>query len=168
MYFDESASWSAFSSSASAGELDLLVLDLDPAVLLLELLRLLLELLVRLLKLLLLGLQELLGGPQRRRLGLELGVRALQLLLLGLQLLGLALQVLRERLRLEEQLLGAHVRLDRVQDDADRLGELVEERLLGVAEPRERAQLDHRHDRVLEEDREDDDARRQRLAEARA
>ena len=147
--------------------LDLGVLDLDPAVLLLELLRALLELLVRLLQLLLLGLQQLLGRAQRRRLRLELGVRAPQLVLLRLQLLGLALQVLRQRLRLEQQLLGARVRVDRVQDDADRLRELVEERLLDLGERRERGELDHGHHRLLEQDREDDDARRRGLAETR-
>ena len=145
--------------------LDLGVLDLDPAVLLLELLRALLELLVRLLELLLLGLQQLLRGAERRRLRLELGVRAPQLVLLRLQLLRLALQVLGQRLRLEQQLLGARVRVDRVQDDPDRLRELVEERLLDLGERRERGQLDHRHHGLLEEDREDDDARRGRLAE---
>ena len=151
----------------AAGLLDLGVLDLDPPVLLLELLRALLQLLVRLLQLLLLGLEQLLGRPQRRGLRLELRVRALQLVLLRLQLLGLALQVLRQLLRLEQQLLGAHVREDRVQDDADRLGELVEERLLDLGERRERRQLDHRHHVLLEEDGEDDDARRRRLAETR-
>ena len=148
-----------------AGQLDLRVLDLDPPVLLLELLRALLELLVRLLQLLLLGLEQLLGRPQRLGLRLELRVRALQLVLLGLELLGLALQLLRQRLRLLEQLLGARVRLDRVQDDADRLRELVEERLLDLGEGREGGELDHRHHALLEEHRDDDDARRRRLAE---
>ena len=134
MYFEESASCSAFSSSALRASSISRVLDLDPPVLLLQLLRALLQLLVRLLQLLLLGLEQLLGGAQRRRLRLELGVRPLQLVLLRLQLLRLALQLLRQLLRLEQQLLGPHVREDRVQDDADRLGELVEERLLDLGE----------------------------------
>ena len=45
----------------------------------------------------------------------------LQLLVGLLQLLLLALQLLGERLRLLEQVLGPHVRLDRVEHDADRL-----------------------------------------------
>ncbi len=150
----------------AAGLLDLGVLDLDPGVLLLELLRALLELLVRLLQLLLLRLQQLFGGAERRSLRLELCVRPPQLVLLRLQLLRLALEILRQRLRLEEQLLGAHVRVDRVQHDADRLGEHLEEGLLDLGERRERRELDHRHHRLLEEDGEDDDARRRGLAEA--
>ena len=166
LYFDESASCSARSCSAGSRQLDLAVLDLDAVVLLLELLRLLLELFVRLLQLLLLRLQQLLGRLERLRLLLELDVRALQLLLLGLQLLRALLELEREGLRLAEQLLRAHRRLDRVDDDADRLAELVEEAALHLAERLERRELDHRHHLVLEEHRHDDDVLRRRLAEA--
>ena len=93
LYFDESASCSAFSSRIARGQLDLAVLDLDVAVLAAEQRGLLLQLLVGLLQLLLLGLQQLLGGLERLGLLLELGVRALQLLLLRLELLGLGLQL---------------------------------------------------------------------------
>ena len=89
-----------------------------------ELLGLLLEGLPRLLDLLVLRLDlDVLLGEQRRLL-LELLVGLLELLLLGLELAG-------ERLRLLEQVLGPHVRLDRVEHDADRLRELIEERLVG-------------------------------------
>ena len=57
--------------------------------------------------------------------------------------------------------------LDRVQHDADRLRELLEEGLLDLGERRERRELDHRHHLLLEEDGEDDDVRRRGLAEAR-
>ena len=54
----------------------------------------------------------------------------LQLLVGLLQLLLPALQLLGERLRLLEQVLRAHVGFDRVEHDADRFGELIEERLV--------------------------------------
>ena len=136
LYFEVSASSRACSSSALARELDLAVLQLDVAVLLAEQRRLLLQLLVGLAQLLLLGLQQLLGGLQRLRLLLELGVGAPQLLLLGLQLLRALLQLARELLRLLEQLLGALVGDDRVEHDAERLGQLLEERLVDLGERR--------------------------------
>ena len=68
-----------------------------------------------------LDLDVLLG--QQLGLLLELLVGVLQFLLLELQLVG-------QRLRLLQQVLRARVGLDRVQDDADALGELVEERLV--------------------------------------
>ena len=101
------------------------------------------------------------------RLRLELGVRALELFLLLLQLLRLALQLLRQLLRLLEQLLGAHVRLNHVQHDADRFGELVEEGLVDLAERQEARELDHRLHFALEQDGQDDDVARRRFAEAR-
>ena len=110
LYFDESASCSAFSSSAErASSISRFLISIR-AFCSASSARLLLELLVRLLELLLLLLEQLLGRLQRRRLLLELRVRPLQLLLLRLQLLRLALQLLGERLRLLEQLLGPHVR----------------------------------------------------------
>ena len=57
----------------------------------------------------------------------EVLVGLAQLLLLRAQLLGL-------RLGLLEQVLGEGVGLDRVEHEADALGELVEERLVGGAE----------------------------------
>ena len=67
-------------------------------------------------------------------------VRPAQLLLLGAQLLGLGLGLLQQRL-------GEHSGLDRVQDDADALGDRVEEGLVGEAERGERGELDHRAQR---------------------
>ena len=89
-------------------------------------------------------------------------------LVLLLQLLLLVLQLLRERLRLLEQLLGAHVGAERVEHDADALGELVEERQVGLAERLEAGQLDHRLHLLLEQHRQHDDVPRRRLAEAGA
>ena len=64
-------------------------------------------------------------------------------LLVGLlELARLRLQLLGQRLRLLEQLLGAHVGDDRVEHDADRLGELLEERAVDLAERPQRGQLD--------------------------
>ena len=100
------------------------------------------------------------------RLLLELGIGALELLLLALQLLGLRLQLLGERLGLLEQFLRAAVGDDRVQDDAERLAELLEERLVDVGEGVQRGQLDDRQHLLLEEDRHDDDVHRLRLADA--
>ena len=57
---------------------------------------------------------------------------------------------------------------DRVEHDADRLGELVEERLVDLAEAAERRQLDDRLHLPLEQHRQHDDVERRRLAEARA
>jgi hypothetical protein len=57
----------------------------------------------------------------------EILVGLAQLLLLGAELLGLGLGLL-------EQVLGERVGLDRVEDEADALGELIEERLMGRAE----------------------------------
>ena len=82
----------------------------------------------------------------------QLGVGLLQLVLA-------ALELLRERLRLLQQHLGPHVRDDGVDDDADRLGELLEEGLVDLREGLERRQLDHAEDAVLEQDRLQEDAR---------
>jgi hypothetical protein len=71
----------------------------------------------------------------------------------------------RDRLRLLEQLLGAHVRDQRVEHDADRLHQLLEEGQMGLREAAERAELDHRQHLVLEDDRQHDDVDRLTLAE---
>ena len=81
---------------------------------------------------LLLDLRLLVG--QQACLFLELRVGLLQLFLAALQLTG-------EGLRLLEQLLRPHVGLDGVDHDADRLGELVEERLVRRVELLERREL---------------------------
>ena len=93
-----------------------------------ELLGLLFQRLPGLLDLLVLPLDFLVLVGQQAGLLLQLLVGVLQLLLPGLELLG-------ERLGLLEQALRPHVGLDRVEHDADRLGELVEERLVGRVEP---------------------------------
>ena len=79
-----------------------------------ELLGLVLEGLARLLDLAVLRFHLLVLLDEELRLLLQLLVRRLQLLLAALQLFG-------ERLRLLEQVLGAHVGVDRVDDDADRI-----------------------------------------------
>jgi hypothetical protein len=96
-----------------------------------ELARLLLQLLVGAAQLVLLGLEQRLRLLQVERLLLEAVVGLLQLLLLALQLRG-------QRLGLVQQVLGLHIRGDRMQYDADRLGELVEEGLVDLAEAAER------------------------------
>ena len=162
MYFELSDSCSAFSSSDAAGQLDLAVLDLDVAVLLLEQRRLLLELLVGLLQLLLLcwssssdALSDFACSSSSTFDGASSSCRVCSSSRLRLQLLG-------QRLRLLEQLLGAHVGDDRVEDDADRLHQLVEELLVDLAERAERGELDHRQHLLLEEHRQDDDVDRRR------
>ena len=105
-----------------------------------------------------LDLDVLLG--QQPGLLLQLLVGLLQLLLLALQLPG-------QRLRLLEQVLGAHVGLDRVEHDADAFGQLIEERLVGRAEALEGGQLEHGLDLALEQDRQHDDVGGRRLAQAR-
>ena len=87
--------------------------------------------------------------------------------LVSRQLLLPGLQLRRQRLRLLQQLLGAHRRDDRVEHDADALGELIEEREVDLAEPLERRELDDGLDLALEQDRQHDDVHRRRLAEAR-
>jgi hypothetical protein len=89
-----------------------------------------------------------LPGQQRRLLG-QLGVRALQLVLLLLQLLGQALG-------LGEQRLGPLVGQDRVQPDADRLLELLEQVLVHLGEPVHGGQLDHAERPALEQQRQHD------------
>ena len=76
----------------------------------------------------------------------------LQLLVGLLQFLLAALQLFRERLRLLEQVLRAHVGGDRVEHDADRFRQLVEEGLVGWAEPRQGRQLQHTAHLALEHD----------------
>ena len=124
------------------GVLDLAVLALDLFVLRLQQPRFLFQLFVGLLQLFLLRLEQLFRRLQRLRLLLEPLVRLGQLFLLRLQLLG-------ERLRLRQQLFGPHVRLDRVEHDADRLGELIEQRQIGLGEAVERGQLHHRQHLAL-------------------
>ena len=67
-------------------------------------------------------------------IGQQFGLFA-QLLVGLLQFLLLALQFLGQRLRLLEQIFRARVGLDGVEHDADRFRQLIEERLMGRAEP---------------------------------
>ena len=92
------------------------------------------------------------------RLLLQLLVGLLQLPLLRLQLAG-------ELLALLQQAFGLHRRLDRVQDDADAGGELVEEAQLRLVEFAQRGDGDHRLELILEGDGQHHDAARQRLDE---
>ena len=84
-----------------------------------------------------------------------------QLLLLRLQLVG-------QRLRLLEQLFRAHVGGDRVEHDADALGQLVEEGEVGLVVAVERGEFDDRLDLALEEHGQHHDVARLALAQARA
>ena len=97
-------------------------------------------------------------------LGEQLGLGAQ--LLIGLLELALAgLQLDRELLRLREQALGAHRRLDGVEDRADALGEQLEERERPGAEVLERGQLDDGLGLPFEEHGQHDDAHLPRFAE---
>ena len=117
-----------------------------------ELRRLLLERLARLLDLAVLALHLLVLVRQQPRLVLQL--------LVGLP------QLLGERLRLLEQVLGAGVGLDGVDHDADRLGELVEEGLVRRVEALERGELDHAAHLALEDHRQHQHVGRRLLREA--
>ena len=124
-----------------------------------KLLGLVLESLARLLDLAVLRFHLLVLLDEELRLLLQLLVGRLQLLLAALQLFG-------ERLRLLEQVLGAHVGVDRVDDDADRFRELVEEGLVRWVQPLERRELEHAAGRALEHDRQHEDVAGIRLAQA--
>src|SRR5256886_854806 len=97
---------------------------------------------------------------QLPRLSGELVVRALQLVLLALQLGG-------QGLRLGEQVFGPAVRVDRVEHDADALGELIQEIDMRGAERLERRQFDDGAHLALEEDRQHDDVGGYRLTQRR-
>jgi len=81
------------------------------------------------------------------------------------QLLLLRLQAAGELLRLLQQRLGALRRLDRVDDDADRVGQLIEEGELNIIEGFEGGQFQHGAHLAFEENRHDDDVHGRRLAE---
>ena len=70
----------------------------------------------------------------------------------ALALAGL-LRLREQDLRLLEELLGAHVRFDRVEDDPDALGQLVEEIEVGRTECLHRRQLDNGLDPALKNHR---------------
>ena len=96
----------------------------------------------------------------------ELGL-LLQLLVRVLQFLLASLELLCQRLGLLEQILRPHVRFDRVEHDADRLGELFEERLVRGVEAAERGEFEHAADLAFEDQRQHEDASRRRRAEPR-
>ena len=114
-----------------------------------ELGRLLLERAAGLLDFLVLALDFDVAFGELLRLLLELLVGLLQLPLLRLQFAG-------ELLRLLEQAFGLHRRFDRIEHDADRGGELLEEHGLQRGEFLNRGELDHRLDLVLEQHRQHD------------
>ena len=72
-----------------------------------------------------------------------------------------------ELLRLLQQVLGSHRGFDRIQHDANRLGELFEEGQVGRREGFQRRQLDHGLGVTLEQHRQHDDVRGSGRAEAR-
>ena len=82
--------------------------------------------------------------------------------LVGLaQLFLLRAELFGQRLGLLEQRLGERAAFDRAEDEADALGDRVEERLMGDAERREGRELDDGAHRSLEQDRQDDDVERE-------
>src|SRR5260370_7006816 len=94
-------------------------------------------------KLFLLALQQLFRLAQRFGLLLELFVRLLEFILLALQFSG-------EGLRLQQQIFRAGIGLDRVQDDADALGQLIAKREVRVAANMESREFVHSLDFALE------------------
>ena len=96
-------------------------------------------------------------------------LRLLFELLVGLlQLLLLRLQFACELLRLLEQAFGLHRGFDRVEHDADRSRQLLEEHGLQRGEFVNRGKLDHRFDLILEQHRQHDQVARRRLEQRRA
>src|SRR6516225_1569745 len=81
----------------------------------------------------------------------------LQLFVGLLQLLLLRLKFACELLRLFQQALGLHRGFDGVEHNADRVGELLQERHLRGCERADRGQLDHGLDLVLEQNRQHDE-----------
>ena len=144
-----------------AGPVDFAVFVLDFPVLPGHQFGLFFQLLVGLLQLLLLLLQALFGQLQRARLLLQLRVRLGQLALARLQLA-------RERLRLLQQVFSPHGGHDRVEHNADALGELIEKHQVVWAEPVERRQLDDRLHLAFEHHRQHHDVGRGRLAKTGA
>ena len=125
-----------------------------------ELLRLFLERLACLFHLLVLPFYLLLLESEKPGFFFQLLIGLLQFLLP-------ALQFLRKRLRLFEQILGSGVRFDGVDDDADALRELIQERFVRSAEPRKRCQFQHALDTTFEDHRQDQDVLRRSGTEAR-
>ena len=125
-----------------------------------ELLGLLLQRLAGLLHLLVLALHLLVLVHQQAGLLLQLLVGLLQFLLAALQLLG-------QRLRLRQQVLGAHVGRDGVDHDADGFGQLVQEGLVRGVEALERGQLQHAAHLALEDHRQHDHVHAPRLRSGR-
>src|SRR5688572_15159078 len=72
-----------------------------------------------------------------------------------------------KRLRLDQQLLGSHVCLDRINDDTDRFSELVEESELDLVEFGERSKFDHGLDLTFEKHRKHDNIGRRRFTQPR-
>ncbi len=161
LYLDVSASCSAFSSSSRLACSTSRFLASTCVVLHREQARLVFQLEVLLLQFVLLGPQQLFRLTQRLGLALQAVVGLLQLFLLRLELGG-------QELRLLEQAFGAHVRRDRVEHDADQFHELVQERLVRLAEPAERGELDHRVHVAFEQRRQHDHVERRRFAQAGA
>ena len=98
---------------------------------------------------------------QEPRTFFQLVVGLLQLHLLALQLVG-------QRLRLLEQLFGPHRCADRVQDDADRFGQLIEELQLRLVKPLGRRQLDDGFDLAFKQHRQYDQRERLGFAQTRS
>ena len=126
-----------------------------------ELLRLLLQAEPGQLDLPVLGLDVALLLAEQLGLVLQLGVGALQLGRLVLQLPG-------QPLGLRQQLLGAPVGLDRVERDADRGDQPLQERQVQRGERRHRGELDHAEHLALEQHRQHDQVVRRRRHQAGA
>ena len=122
-----------------------------------QLARLVFQGLARLLDFLVLALDFLILVREQAGLFLQLLVGLLQLFLA-------ALQFMRQRLRLGQQILGPGVRLDRIDDDADAFGELLQKRLVRVAESFKRGEFEHALDLAFENDGQYENIARRRAA----
>ena len=97
--------------------------------------------------------------------GQQLGL-LFELLVGELQLLLLELELVRQRLRLLQQIFGARVGLDGVQHDADALGELIEEGVVRRVELIEGGQLEDALHLSFKQDGQDDQMLRRGFTEA--
>ncbi len=84
-----------------------------------------------------------------------------------LQFLLLQLELARQRLRLLQQVFRARVGLDRMEHDADALGELIEKRVVHRVEALEGGELEDALDLAFKKDGQDHEMERRGLAQTR-
>ena len=162
LYFDDSDSCSAFSSSDCPGEFDLVVLVFNFPILVGELMCLSL----RVLRWFCFNS----SCCSRSRSSDSCRVRACSCrrVFVSVNSACRLVNSLGQRLGLLQQFLSAHRGGDRVQHDPDDFGELIEESEMDLGKSLERGQLDYRFDIALEQHRHDNDVHGSSFAEAGA